>query len=374
VGEIAGPLGGDATCALPPPRHLLARTAAAERASPQVRAAAHAELGAALVRLDSAAAALPHLDSAALSASGDRASRAIARVWRAQALSNQGDGAAAWSDLLAAASYEPVAPAAVALMLQLALQSTDLERFGLGLAYAAGIGDGRVVAALLAQHAPAAARTWGHAAVAGAAAALPSRQWGEGADRSVERTLAMLSARALLREARTLEELERLHSVLGPAAGDADAAALQSAARAVRRLAEQAADGLPLFAAAEIARDELDAPGLAQTLFLSFADVAADTPWAGKAVLAAHAISAGAATDARLAALHDNVYVRAASGQPVDAELTLAEERLARGLAGLRDAAMRDSHLRDAVPRDSGRRDAARRDAALHAAALRPRP
>jgi hypothetical protein len=110
----------------------------------------------------------------------------------------------------------------------------------------------------------------------------------------------------------------------------------------VRRAAETG-QPLALFAAAEIARDDLGAGSLARQLFITFADVGGQTPWAGKALLAALALAPNApdANDlrARMAALPSNPYTSALRGDDAEAAYATAEDRLDRSLTALRSEA-----------------------------------
>jgi len=142
-------------------------------------------------------------------------------------------------------------------------------------------------------------------------------------------------ARWTLAEAAVLEDTYRLRALLLPASDDPRVAGLLSA---VTRLEELAFTGLesPLawFAAGELARDRLGAPKLAAGLFLSYANTAADEPWAPKALLAAIEVTATeeerAVLRARLDAHASNPYVLAARGiEPTGFE-ALEEELLTR--------------------------------------------
>jgi hypothetical protein len=147
-------------------------------------------------------------------------------------------------------------------------------------------------------------------------------------------------------------QLEDVRSLLLPAFDEAQALHLQRRIRAVQIMIERGSSqssALWLFAAAEFARDELLAPRLARTLFLDFADIAAATPWSGKAVLAAAVIDPAADTDAALADHADNIYLRAARGDPTGDQLQIAEQRLAHGIAGLHADALAAAIARDVV-------------------------
>jgi hypothetical protein len=159
-------------------------------------------------------------------------------------------------------------------------------------------------------------------------------------------------ARWRLASLEDVAELENVRAILLPAFDEPQALELQRLARAVQILtlrADATANALSLFAAAEMARDELHAPRLARRLFLAFVALAPNTPWSGKALLAANLIAPDAATDAALANHQDNVYLRVARGVDTGEDYTLAEERLARGLKGLRTDALAEAVTRDVV-------------------------
>ena len=129
----------------------------------------------------------------------------------------------------------------------------------------------------------------------------------------------LLLARLHLAEAGDPAELVRVRPLLLPVSEDPEALDLLEAVRKVELLRERAdrpGGALALFAAAELARDVLGADGAARSLFLEYADRTAPAPWAGKALLAARALSRpGGETrevEGRLAALGANPYVRAA--------------------------------------------------------------
>jgi hypothetical protein len=96
-----------------------------------------------------------------------------------------------------------------------------------------------------------------------------------------------------------------------------------------------------LFAAAEIARDDLGAHQLARKLFITYADVAPQTPWAPKALLAALALAPDA-DDApglrdRLLQYASSPYVQATENGADAEAFESAEERLQRSLIALRE-------------------------------------
>lgn len=116
--------------------------------------------------------------------------------------------------------------------------------------------------------------------------------------------------------------------------------------------AQRTGQPLALFAAAELARDELEAPGLARQLFIAYADVVPDATWAPKALLAAADLAPSAeelaAIRERLAGSRDNVYLAALERRDRGVDFEEAEQRLSRTLGALRELAMAEADQRDA--------------------------
>lgn len=118
---------------------------------------------------------------------------------------------------------------------------------------------------------------------AGAALAGVIRKGGPVAPRA---RLAL--ARQVTAGARTPADLTPVPEILAPGRQDSELAEFLVATRQVRLLAEVEPTGLPgLFAAGELARDALGAPGLASYLLMQAAKAGDAGPWAGKAWLAA---------------------------------------------------------------------------------------
>jgi hypothetical protein len=138
------------------------------------------------------------------------------------------------------------------------------------------------------------------------------------------------------------DRLERTRALLLPIAGSPDADALIARLDAVESLRDRARRGsqpLALFAAAEIARDDLASPGLAHQLFREYAALDSSAVWAPKALLAAALIRPLPADSLAsiFAAYPGNPYVAAWRGEPGEAgAFDDAERRLARDLAALR--------------------------------------
>jgi hypothetical protein len=349
----------------------------------QMRAAAQSWLGAARFRLGDAAAAAAPLDSALTTLEPGSGHAAFARLWRARVRFDQ-SRADAWDDLTHAAharstaweaSLEGIRRAAAAR------DSAQLERFMNTLA------DARFVPGAFFQvdtTLRSAAAAWSPAAVFRASAPLQLGAWpaagrdaagivrvelaraagsndaafriamdiAEAVGGGVGSTARFHAARLRLTEAAAPEDLEQIRIILLRAFDSSDALQLMRLVRTAQVLIEQGdgpATALSLFAAAEMARDELQAPLLAQRLFLDFAALQPDNVWAGKAVLAAHDIAPSEETSAALRLHAANAYVRTAQGAAADDAVDRAEERMAWGIAGLRADAFTEAILRDAV-------------------------
>lgn len=138
-----------------------------------------------------------------------------------------------------------------------------------------------------------------------------------------------------------VRELDGVRAILLPGVGDAAVLELLVAVRMVELLASRAREGdagPSLFAAAEMARDALEARQLARRLFLQYADDA-EAPWRGKALLAALALTDEEADRTslrlRLWDLPDDPYVATARGEAGAGE---AFQRLEGDLALALDA------------------------------------
>ncbi len=161
-----------------------------------------------------------------------------------------------------------------------------------------------------------------------------------------------------LAAASSLDELERVRAVLLPALSNEAARALVHDLRTLDVLVERSSrTGQPLllFAAAELARDQLHAPQVAGRLFLTYADVAKQTVWTPKALLAALELvppDSAAAIRERLERFPDNPYVSALSGTGDPEAFAGAEERLSRVLsAAWADASVEAARRENVVGR-----------------------
>lgn len=177
-----------------------------------------------------------------------------------------------------------------------------------------------------------------------------------------------LGARWRLATVEATEDLPAVRALLLPAVANAGARELLAALRTLDVLLEFAGERgepLALFAAAEIARDSLHTPALARSLFLAFADLERETPWAGKALLAALQLSnSPAAADSVRQRIDDrphDLYLRAITGDTDTGAYAAAEERLSRELIALRfDAGQEVSRRELGVARTVARLDSVR--------------
>jgi hypothetical protein len=156
----------------------------------------------------------------------------------------------------------------------------------------------------------------------------------------------------LLARAQSIEQLAEVRAELLPALTSERARALVQSLKTIEVLLEHArGTGQPLavFAAAELARDELHAPALAHNLFVTYAEIAAQSTWAPKALLAALALrpDTEAEIGRKLDGYRDNPYVALVRGEAADQAFTTAELRLTATLQPLIADAMTTALRRD---------------------------
>ena len=157
-----------------------------------------------------------------------------------------------------------------------------------------------------------------------------------GGQRAIEGRLFL--ARLALRRLDRVDDLDQVRPLLVPAVEDPAVRALLEGVRQLELLAERGRlmSPLGLFAAAEVARDALDARRLAEALFLEYATLTPSQAWRGKALLAAAAVTIDSVQASFLlreaATLHEDPYVAVAFAMPGDSERYEVLER------GLRDA------------------------------------
>lgn len=316
----------------------------------EILAGARLHLGIAAWTRGDRARALDHVDDALGLLESD-ALRAEAHLWRARILLESGAASTAWRDLDRAADLDPRHRLSAGLeRLRWGVVQGDSVRAREGVLRLLGLHDAHVredtVRALVAR----AARHWGPASAVDLLAGAREAAWpqasrdrlllerarfhlqagdepaaladaspvADGAgDEVAEARLFM--ARVLSLQAREVEELERARAILLPAVENRRVLELLESIRMVEILAGQAArEGPPeaLFAAAEIARDQLGARELARSLLLGYADTQ-ERVWGGKALLAALDLT----TDPerrppllrRMARMRRNPYVAAAA-------------------------------------------------------------
>lgn len=354
-----------------------ARAAAAELLSvtsdATLRADAHAIAGAAAVQMQEPAAAVVHLDSAMEKVSDVWRGRAL--LWRARAYRELGDAPRAWQDLDAIDSNDPAYASVQLDRIAFGIEQQDSARTASAFSALLGHRNARGNLDTIADLALLAVGRFGADATRHMLnASLP--EWLAGARDSIALVRADLAmragdttaatteltqlagrssatvanaarlklARARLKNTATLEDLRAVRTLLLPAIADISVPAILRNVRIVEALVEKAQTaGQPvaLFAAAEIARDELGAPMLARRLFITFVDMAAQTPWSPKALLAAIALDpdAGdaAALRARLAGYTTSPYLQATDAGADAEALDMVETRLQRSLLSLKE-------------------------------------
>ena len=349
-----------------------------------VAARARAYLGAALHCLERPEEALDQLDQAVAGLDDESHVRTFARLWRARARFDAGRTDSAWADLDAAAVAQNALGRA-ALLEQIG-RAAELDRPDLAVAaFHRLLHDpaGDIHADSISALARLVGRRWGGATARAALGPAPQAPWaGEIRDRLVveralQAALAGDSATAIaelreaasrssataattarvalaqlrLRSATGPETLTEIRNTLLPAIADQRVRLLVNAIGVIGVLLEQAAGGQPLalFAAAEVARDRLEAPALARRLFIGYADLAGAGPWSTKALLAALSLEPTDAEEAslrsRFAAAND-VYALAARGTAA-AGYEDSEARLDLVLSDLVRDAEREAQARD---------------------------
>ncbi|MEQ8329404.1 MAG: hypothetical protein RH859_02980 [Longimicrobiales bacterium] len=287
--------------------------------------------------------------------------------WRARILLDLGREDAAWWDLdRAAAVHDALAVPAALERAAAGIRHDRPERAAEGVARLLHHRDGGGVADSLSVLLAQAAARWGPERAATLLADAPSAAWSPAergrvlldraglfqaaGDTAAARTDAravaggvgatsararLLLARWLLADAQDLIAARDVLPVLLPAEGTPEAQPTLAALRALSDLAELGLDDpLGWFAAAEVARDRLDAPILARGLFLAFADAAPESPWSAKALLAALDVSPAEGDRAwlrqRLEGRSRSPYVLAARGEPAPGFEALEEELATR--------------------------------------------
>ena len=370
-----------------------------------IRTGAYAYLGAVAVRLGEPSAAVARLDSAVARAGKGSELAAFARLWRARARFALGDEEAAWSDIEAAAAIN--GGMGREARLEWATRAVQLDQPDRAAAAFAALfrdKDAHVVADSVAALAARAGRRWGGAQTAALLDAVTGSAWppaardalrlrraellaatgdsaealrearavaGRAAGATADRARVVM-ARWALAAAQGMEDLDDVRNLLLPAIADAEARRLVQALKALAVLVElPSSQPLALFAAGELARDELRAPKVARSLFVAFADIAPTSIWAPKALLAAIAIDPeseeATSLRQRLESHTGNIYLTAVSGREPGPRYEQAENMLSGVLANLHrhareEAARRDALLVQALTRLDSIRAATRAD------------
>lgn len=355
----------------------------------RIRAGAYAYLGAAAVRLGDLAAAVVRLDSA-VAGVGERGElAAFARLWRARARFALADEDGAWPDIEAAAAIGGAMGREARL--EWAARAVQLDRPDRAAAAFAALfrdKDAHLAADSIAALAARANQRWGSARASALLEGVTTAAWPPAARAALRLRRAELLAAAgdsveALREARTvagrasgpiadrarvvlarwalatardMEDLDDVRDLLLPAIADGEARRLLQALKALGVLVEFPAElgqPLALFAAGELARDELGAPHVARALFTAYADVAPTAVWAPKALLAAIALDPepeeAERLRRRLEAHRGNVYLLALSGGEPGPRYEEAENTLASVLSDLLRRADEEATRRDAL-------------------------
>lgn len=346
-------------------------------------------LGVVEVRLGNDEEGLAHLDEALSSSGGDDAARAAAFLWRARARLMSDDTTGAWQDLgAAAASGQAPALAAMVDMASLGLASGEMERAAVGLAGLAATSQGVRYADSVRAMGRRAAGAWGHETAIALLDPFRQGAWGPSARDSLmlfqgelaleatdtaaaEAILGELSssagpagmvarvrlARSRMARAADVSDLAEVRNLLLPALAHSEARAIVQDLKTLDVLVQRAqehAQPLSYFAAAELARDRLEAPRLAARLFRALAVFAPNSPYAGKALLAALTLLPPESAEhrelrERIAGLESNIYLVALRAPVDDAEFAAMEDRLGRTVENLRATAAREAERRDAL-------------------------
>jgi tetratricopeptide (TPR) repeat protein len=365
--------------------------------TPATTTAAGAYIGASTVALGDAAAALPALDSALDAGIEDADINALALLWRARARFDLRHANAAWADLDSTVRTVSryLADARIEMATR-AVAAADTARFRYAVSAlfadraAAMFSDSIATLIHLAeQHVGPAwtstlfadfdASVWpltdrephdlarvdfiARAGDTTAAIEHAMRVAGR-ASAPVANRARIVAARLELGRTNDAQNLGNVRAMLLPAIADPAARDIVRWVRTIESLVRRSQqEPLALFVAAEIARENLDAPTLARTFFLAYADSVPDAVWAPKALLAAASLAGGdAAIVERFRKHRSNVYVQAVDGTADPAAYETAELRLERTMNAIRQAALDEADANDTLMLlDSARADSIRR-------------
>jgi tetratricopeptide (TPR) repeat protein len=338
-----------------------------------MRGDAHAIVGASALQMQDDEIAIAHLDSAMVGAS--EVMRGRVHLWRARAYRATGEPERAWADLDAVPENDPSYVAVQLDRIAFGIEQRDSARTAAAFATLLNHRDARRNIDTISDLALHAVSNFGAATTRNLLNA-PLPDWLASARDSVALVRAELAlrsgdtvaatteltqlasrssvlvanaarvklARSRMPTAATLEDLREIRALLLPAVADPSVPAMLHNLKIVEALVQKAQSSgqpLALFAAAEIARDDLGAKPLARRLFITFVDMAPNTPWSAKALLAALAIAPDAddagSLRARLATYRSSPYAQALESGGDPEAFVIAEERLQRSLIALRE-------------------------------------
>jgi len=335
----------------------------ADRAEePEVRLGALLYLGASLIESGELEAGIALLNDAIRDLTSE-ATRAEGHLVRGGALMALGQVDGGWWDLdQAAALHESVRLSAALEKVRWAVTLGDTVRVREGMSRVLSYREGGELPDTVAWLASQAAARWGPAHAAQLLEGLDSAEWNRagrarlrlaradlliaaGDTAAARRDVQVVAegfgstaARARLRLARArlatalnVSDALAVTGLLLPAEDDPEVARLLEDVQTMATLTDLGlSESMAWFAAAEVARDRLGAPSLAQALFLTYADAASNGPWSAKALLAALDVTPGEGERAwlrsRLEGRADNPYVLAARGEPSPGIEALEEE------------------------------------------------
>lgn len=356
----------------------------------RIRALSLTYLGAAELRLDRPEAALARLEEALSPRVRSDETEPVARLWRARAQFALGRPATAWEDLdVTVRSGGVIAREALLEQLGRAIEADQPDRAAAAVEGLARMDEARSEVDSIQALGLAAARQWGPVAARALLLPLAEAPWpgttrdsivlfrgrialeagdtasaiedaravfSAGSGTMAERARVLL-ARWELTRVEDVSDLEPIRSLLLPALAQQEARELVQTMKTLDVLLERARSArqpLALFAAAELARDRLGARTLARRLFVAAVDMAPQTSYAGKALLAALALqpppAERSALEQRARSMGENFYLRVDAGEEAgEGEFQTVEERLDRVLSTMVSAAAREAERRDAL-------------------------
>lgn len=353
-----------------------------------VRAGARTYLGAAELRLGQLPAAREHFAAVLSDDAVGTDTRALALLWRGRSHSAAGDAEAAWADLAEAARLGGRTERAARMeAVRTAVLAGHEARVGMAMTDLVAAGYADLLADSLFALADTADALWGAGLAGALLTPLDAAEWPDDRRAALYLTRADLAAaagdtatslahareaaargtggnaiQARIRLARwtlatssDIDDLREVRAALLPALADDSARGLVRLVEIVGILVETGLGSnqpLALFTAGEVARDELEAPGIARSIFLGQAERNPSLPWAMKAALAAAQLHPTPAERTRietlLAGATDDPYVAAARGRP-SARYGELETQLGRMVTGLRRWGREEAERRDGL-------------------------